>query len=58
MDAYYQQLRPNEYPFVLLMIDAKPNFVDVNVHPRKLEVKFTDARKVYDIVYSNIQNAL
>lgn len=58
MDAYYRQIAPGEYPLALLMIDAKPSFVDVNVHPRKLEVKFADSRKVYDIVHSNVQKAL
>jgi len=58
MDAYYRQIAPGEYPLAFLMIDAKPSFVDVNVHPRKLEVKFADSRKVYDIVHSVIQKAL
>lgn len=58
MDAYYRQIAPSEYPLAILMIDAKPNFVDVNVHPRKLEVKFADSKKVYDMIYSNIKNAL
>lgn len=58
MDAYYRQVAPGEYPLAILMIDAKPSFVDVNVHPRKLEVKFADSRKVYDAVYSNVQKAL
>ncbi len=58
MDAYYRQIAPNEYPLALLMIDAKPSFVDVNVHPRKLEVKFADSRKVYDLIYTNIQKTL
>ncbi|MCX6824879.1 MAG: DNA mismatch repair endonuclease MutL [candidate division SR1 bacterium] len=58
MDAYYRQIAPGEYPLALLMIDAKPSFVDVNVHPRKLEVKFADSRKVYDATYSNVKNAL
>lgn len=58
MDAYYRQIAPNEYPLAILMIDAKPSFVDVNVHPRKLEVKFADSRKIYDAVYASIQAAL
>jgi len=58
MDAYYRQIAPGEYPLAILMIDAKPSFVDVNVHPRKLEVKFADSRKVYDIIYTNIKKAL
>lgn len=58
MDVYYRQIAPNEYPFAILMIEATPSFVDVNVHPRKLEVKFADPKKVYDIVYNSIQKAL
>ncbi len=58
MDAYYRQIAPSEYPLAILMIEAKPSFVDVNVHPRKLEVKFADSRKVYDMIYSNVKNAL
>ncbi len=58
MDAYYRQITPGDYPLAILMIDAKPSFVDVNVHPRKLEVKFADSRKVYDMIYSNVQKAL
>ena len=58
MDAYYRQIAPSEYPLAILMIDAKPSFVDVNVHPRKLEVKFADSRKVYDIIYTNVKKAL
>lgn len=58
MDAYYRQIAPSEYPLAILMIDAKPSFVDVNVHPRKLEVKFADSRKVYDMIYSEVKSAL
>ncbi len=58
MDAYYRQIAPGEYPLAILIIDAKPSFVDVNVHPRKLEVKFADSRKVYDVIYSQVQKAL
>jgi DNA mismatch repair ATPase MutL len=46
------------FPAVFLFIEIKPEMVDVNVHPRKLEVKFADSRKVYDAIYSNIQKTL
>lgn len=58
MDAYYRQIAPGEYPLAFLMIEAKPSFVDVNVHPRKLEVKFADSRIVYDAVHTAVQKAL
>ena len=58
MDAYHKQLSPNEYPLAIVMIDAKPTFVDINVDPGKLEIKFADSRRAYDTVYTNIQQAL
>lgn len=57
MDAYHRQIHPNEYPLAILMIEAKPSFVDVNVHPRKQEVKFADSRRVYEMIYSTITQA-
>jgi len=42
MQAYSRWLEPGMYPFVVLFLDLKPNLVDVNVHPRKEEVKFYD----------------
>ncbi len=58
MDAYHRQITPGEYPFAFLMIESTPGMVDVNVHPRKLEVKFADPGKVYDIVFHTVQKAL
>ncbi len=55
MDAYHRQITPGEYPFALLMIHSKAGMVDVNVHPRKLEVKFADPGKMYDIVFHSVQ---
>jgi DNA mismatch repair protein MutL len=58
MDAYHRQIAPGEYPFALLMIESKPGMVDVNVHPRKLEVKFADPGKIYDIIFHSVQKTL
>lgn len=54
MQAYYRQIAPNEYPFVLLFLEINPNLVDVNVHPRKLEVKFKDPGSVFNFVYNSL----
>ena len=40
LDAYSRQIAPWEYPMAILMFEVNPSFVDVNVHPWKLEVKF------------------
>ena len=46
------------FPVVILQIKVSPVFVDVNVHPAKLEVKFRDDSMVYHTVYWAVKNAL
>ena len=58
MDAYHRQITPGEFPFAFLMIQSTPGMVDVNVHPRKLEVKFADPGKMYEIVFHAVQKVL
>jgi DNA mismatch repair protein MutL len=58
MDAYHRQITPGEYPFIFLMIESAPGTVDVNVHPRKLEVKFADPGKLYDVVFHTVQKGI
>lgn len=58
MDAYHRQITPGEYPFAFLTIQSTPGMVDVNVHPRKLEVKFADPGKIYEIIFHAVQKAL
>lgn len=55
MDAYHRQIPHNEYPLVMLFLDIKSELVDVNVHPRKLEVKFLDPSSNFNFVKSCIQ---
>ena len=40
------------------MVQSTPGMVDVNVHPRKSEVKFADPGKMYEIVFHTVQKAL
>ena len=49
--AYKNTLLTGKFPSCVLYIDLSFASVDVNVHPTKLEVKFTDERKVFDGVY-------
>ncbi len=54
MEAYRRQIVPGSYPFIILFLDIAPDLVDVNVHPRKLEVKFLESQKIYDAVYRTV----
>ena len=54
MDAYKRQIVPGSYPFVCLFIQIDPQQVDVNVHPRKTEVKFLDPGSIYSRVHETI----
>lgn len=57
-EAYKNQLMGGRFPFAVININVNPSFVDVNVHPNKTEVKFSDERKVFDTVYWGVKNAL
>jgi DNA mismatch repair protein MutL len=46
------------YPFAIIFLDIKPNLVDVNVHPRKEEVKFIDPNSVFQLVKTEISKLI
>jgi len=58
LDAYGGQLAPDRYPFAVLFVELDPATVDVNVHPRKLEVRFDDEAGVRDAVSEAVEDAL
>ena len=58
LQAYYRQIPPGEYPFIILYLEVDPLLVDVNVHPRKLEVRFKDPNSIYNFVYNSISDIL
>ena len=56
--ACEQKFAINKHAFVVCNIYMSPATIDVNVHPAKLEVKFSDESKVFDVVYHAVRNAL
>ncbi len=46
------------FPACVLFVELDLRFVDVNIHPAKLEIKFSDERKVFDTLYFAVKNAL
>ena len=56
--AYKNTLLTGRFPGCVLYLTLSPGRVDVNVHPAKTEVKFTDEKRVFDCVYSAVRSAL
>lgn len=57
-NAYHALLPKGGYPLVLLDIVVPPESVDINVHPRKSEVKFADDKPIFKAVYHAILQGL
>lgn len=57
-DAYKNFLMQHKFPFSVLYIDIDKTKVDVNVHPKKEEIRFSDEKIVYENVKSIIYDAL
>ncbi|NHN61104.1 DNA mismatch repair endonuclease MutL [Halorussus rarus] len=58
LDAYGGQLSAERYPFAVLFLEVAPDEVDVNVHPRKMEVRWGDEQAVGEVVETAVEDAL
>ncbi len=56
--AYHSMLMENKKPVFLLNINIDPALIDVNVHPRKLEIRFEDQQTIVRVIYSAVKSAL
>ena len=57
-EAYRSYMMQHKYPFTALHITMDTAMIDVNVHPTKLEVRFSDSEAVYYAVYHAVRDAL
>ena len=57
-DAYKSFLMQHRFPFTCLLISVDSSLVDVNVHPAKLEVRFSDTESLYRLIFHEVDNAL
>ena len=57
-DAFKPFLMQHKYPFTSILINLDGNLLDVNVHPAKMEVRFSSQNDVYDSIYTILHKAL
>ena len=56
--AYTSYIATERFPACILFLTINPAAVDVNVHPAKLEVKFSNEKPVFEAIYYAVRNAL
>ena len=56
--AYTSYIASERFPCCILFLDIDPALVDVNVHPAKLEVKFSNEKLIFETVYYAVREAL
>ena len=57
-DGYKRYLMQHQFPFAVLFFEVPGTLVDVNVHPAKAQVRFSEEKEVYDFVCSGVRDAL
>lgn len=57
-EAYKPYMMQHKYPFTLLHFTIDPEFLDVNVHPTKMELRFRDGEAVFRTVLNTVGEAL
>lgn len=57
-EGYSGHMMQHKFPFFILNIDVSPELVDVNVHPTKMDVRFSDGEYFYDYIASCVSAML
>lgn len=56
--AYKGLLMNNRFPFAVLNLQVQTDKIDVNVHPSKAEIKFSDDRSIFNTIYTAVKSCL
>jgi len=56
--GYGELLPQGKFPFAFVFFEIDPKKIDVNVHPTKREVKFSDDRQIYNLLYLKVKKSL
>lgn len=57
-DAYKNFTMVHRFPFVCLNFSISPEQIDVNVHPSKMELRFRQERRLYDVIKNEVRKVL
>ena len=57
-NAFKSFLTINKFPFFVVFLDIFPEFIDINVHPQKTEIKFEEDKAVFKIVFDAVHSAI
>lgn len=57
-DAYHTFMMKHKYPFTVLHFTIDGNLLDVNVHPTKMELRFAENERMYQLIYETVRCAL
>lgn len=58
VEAFKGYLPINKYPILILYLTIDPLLIDVNIHPKKEEIKIAEPRVLFDIIYNKIKDDL
>ena len=57
-DSYHSYKPDNRYPIVVLKINVDPSLIDVNIHPTKMDIKFSKMTELLDEISTMIKNTI
>jgi len=57
-DGYKSYMMQHKYPFTMLHFEVEPEYIDVNVHPSKMELRFKDGETMYRVIQQAVASAL
>lgn len=57
-EGYRNSIMVGKFPSCIINIEINPSLVDVNVHPAKTEIRFSDEKPVFNAIYGAVKNAL
>ena len=57
-NAFKSFLTVHKFPFFVIFLDIFPEYIDINVHPQKTEIKFQEDKAVFKIVFDAVHTAI